>query len=223
VPAFAVGRAQELLWTLRELEDTDRIPVLPVFLDSPMAIDVTAIYGRHPEDHDAEMAALLTADRRPLATREFRLVRTPAESKALNARRGPMIVISASGMATGGRILHHLKQRLPDPATTVLLAGFQAADTRGRKLRDGARELRIHGRSVPVRATIETLDGLSAHADRNDLLRWLAGFRRPPRQVWIVHGEPAAAASLADAIRTRFHWTVAVAEDGATVPLETAR
>jgi metallo-beta-lactamase family protein len=223
VPAFAVGRAQELLWTLRELEDAGRIPVVPVFLDSPMAIDVTAIYGRHPEDHDAEMAALLGSGGHPLATREFRLVRTPVESKALNALRGPMIVISASGMATGGRILHHLKQRLPDPATTVLLAGFQAADTRGRKLEDGARALRIHGTTVPVHATVETLDGLSAHADRDDLLRWLAGFRRPPRRVWVVHGEPAASASLAEAIRARFGWSAAVAEDGATVPLAPAR
>ena len=221
IPAFAVGRAQELLWTLRQLEEAGRIPVLPVFLDSPMAIDVTDIYGRHPEDHDAEMGSLLAAHRRPLSPRQFTFVRTPQESKALNARQGPMIVISASGMATGGRILHHLKKRLPDAETTVLLAGFQAADTRGRKLRDGARELRIHGESVPVRATIETIDGLSAHADREGLLRWCAGFETAPRRVYVVHGEPEAARSLAEAIRTRFGWTVAVAEDGATVPLGT--
>jgi metallo-beta-lactamase family protein len=219
IPAFAVGRAQELIWTIRQLEDAGRIPVLPVFLDSPMAIDVTDIYCRHPEDHDLDMSLLLDQKRRPLYSGRFQLVRTQQESKALNARQGPMIVISASGMATGGRILHHLKQRLPDPRTTVLLAGFQAADTRGRKLQDGARELRIHGTSVPVRATVVVLHGLSAHADRDDILRWCAAFERPPRQVHVVHGEPGAARSLAEALHARLGWDAAVAQDGATVRL----
>lgn len=212
IPAFAVGRTQELIWTLRRLEDEGRIPTLPVFVDSPMAIDVTDIYARHPEDHDAGIG--------PLACRRSRFVRTPAESKALNVRTGPMIIISASGMATGGRILHHLKKRLPDPRTTVLLPGFQAADTRGRKLQEGAREVRIHGMNVPVRATIETLDGLSAHADRNGILRWLAGFGRAPERVWIVHGEPPASRALAAAITERFGWRTEVAIDRATVSLD---
>ncbi len=219
IPAFAVGRAQELLWHIRHLEDAGRIPVLPVFLDSPMAIDVTNIYCRHPEDHDLDMATLADRERCPLASRTFELVRTPQQSKAVGAREGPMIVISASGMATGGRILHHLKQRLPDPRTTVLLAGFQAIGTRGRKLQDGARELRIHGRDVAVRATIESLEGLSAHADREELLRWLAGFTGAPGRVHVIHGEPRAAAALAEAIRERFGWNVAVAENAATVRL----
>jgi metallo-beta-lactamase family protein len=190
-----------------------------VFLDSPMAIDVTDIYCRHPEDHDLEMSLLLDAKRGPLRSCQFEFARTPQDSKAINLQKGPIIVISASGMATGGRILHHLKQRLPDPQTTVLLAGFQAADTRGRKLQEGARELRIHGERVPVRATIETLDGLSAHADRDELLDWLAAFEKPPRHVYVVHGEPAASRSFADAVHARFGWNVTVAEDGATVPL----
>jgi metallo-beta-lactamase family protein len=219
IPAFAVGRAQELIWMLRQLEDAGQIPVLPVFLDSPMAIDVTDIYCRHPEDHDLEMSLLLDSKRGPLRTRRFEFARTPQESKAINARNGPIIVISASGMATGGRILHHLKQRLPDLQTTVLLAGFQAADTRGRKLQEGARELRIHGESIAVRATIETLDGLSAHADRDELLGWLAAFEKPPRAVYVVHGEPAASRSFAETVRARFGWNVTVAEDGATVSL----
>jgi metallo-beta-lactamase family protein len=171
IPAFAVGRTQELVWTLRALEDAGRIPILPVFVDSPMAIDVTEIYGRHPEEHDLDMARLADLRRSPLSCRQHHLVRSVQESKALNARSGPMIVISASGMATGGRILHHLKRRLPDPQTTVLLCGFQAADTRGRKLLEGAREVRIHGEAVPVRARIESLDGLSAHADGEEILR----------------------------------------------------
>jgi metallo-beta-lactamase family protein len=219
VPAFAVGRTQELIWTLRELEDARRIPELPVFVDSPMAIDVTDIYCRHPEDHDLDMAALMDAKRCPLCCRQYHLVRSARESKALNARRGAMIVIAGSGMATGGRILHHLKQRLPDDRTTILLSGFQAAGTRGRKLLEGANTVRIHGIDVPVRARIETVDGLSAHADRNDVLRWLAGFSRAPRQVWVVHGEPAAASALAAAIKARFGWWTEVAADGATIPL----
>jgi metallo-beta-lactamase family protein len=219
IPSFAVGRTQELVWRLRRLEDEGRIPSLPVFVDSPMAIDVSDIYCRHPEDHDLEMSLLMDLHRSPLRCRQHQLVRSPQESRALNLRDGPMIVIAGSGMATGGRILHHLKRRLPDPRTTVLLPGFQAADTRGRKLREGARQLRIHGEAVPVRAKVEALDGLSAHADRDEILRWLGGFAKPPRQTWIVHGEPAAAGALAEAIRTRLGWRVAVAEDGATVPL----
>jgi metallo-beta-lactamase family protein len=219
VPAFAVGRTQELIWTLRQLEEAGKVPVLPVYIDSPMAINVTDIYCRHPEDHNLDMKLLMDEKRCPLCCKQYHLARTPQESKALNERRDPIIIISASGMATGGRILHHLKERLPDENTTVLLPGFQVVGTRGRALQDGARSVRIHGQSIPVRARIETLDGLSAHADRDEIVRWLRGFTRPPRQVYVVHGEPQAARSLAELIRTQFGWNVQVAEDGATVPL----
>ena len=219
VPAFAVGRVQELIWTLRRLEDEGRIPSLPVFLDSPMAIDVTQIYCRHPEDHDIDMKLLMDAGRCPLCARQYRLVRTVAESQALNAREGPMIVIAGSGMLTGGRVLHHLKHRLRDERTTVLLPGFQAEGTRGRALQEGARELRIHGHFFPVRARIVTLDGLSAHADREEILRWLAGFRRPPGRVYVVHGEPTASESLATLIREGLGWKVELPHQGQTVKL----
>ncbi|MBI3767288.1 MAG: MBL fold metallo-hydrolase [Deltaproteobacteria bacterium] len=219
VPAFAVGRTQELVWTLRTLEDAGAIPSLPVYVDSPMAINVTEIYCRHHEDHDLDMKLLMDERRRPLCCRQYHLVRTPAESKALNAVHEPIIIISASGMATGGRILHHLNERLPDERTTVLLVGYQAAGTRGRSLQDGAQRVRIHGENVPVRARVEMLDGLSAHADREEILRWLSGFRRAPRVTYVVHGESAAAASLAETIRTRLQWNVQVAEDRALVPL----
>jgi metallo-beta-lactamase family protein len=222
VPAFAVGRTQELIWTLRKLEDAGVVPVLPVYIDSPMAIDVTAIYCRHPEDHDLDMKTLMDEKRCPLCCKQYHLARTPQESKALNARTDPIIIISASGMATGGRILHHLKERLPDERTTVLLPGFQAAGTRGRALQEGAKHLKIHGEHVTVRARIETLDGLSAHADRTEILRWLAGFERPPRRTYVVHGEPRAAASLAETIRSRLGWNVEIARDAATVPLRTS-
>lgn len=194
------------------------MPVLPVFVDSPMAIEVTDIYARHPEEHDGVMAAA-NHDGHALRTGQFRLVHRSEESRALNASGGPMVIISASGMATGGRVLHHLAHRLPDERTTVLLPGFQAAGTRGRSLQDGARELRIHGQNVPVRAKVVALDGFSAHADRDEVLAWLRGFRRPPRQTWVVHGEPQPADRLAAMLRADLGWDARVAEDRATVPI----
>ena len=214
VPAFAVGRTQELLYMLRALEDARRIPAIPVFVDSPMAIEVTGVYLRHLAARRGED----TFDPGLLRPAHLRLLRTPEESKSLNDHPGPMIIVSASGMATGGRILHHLRLRLPDPGATVLLPGFQAAGTRGRALRDGARDVRIHGQLVPVRARIVTIDGLSAHADRDDLLRWARGFTTRPR-AWVVHGEPQPADSFAESLRNELGWDARVAPDGATVPL----
>ncbi len=220
VPAFAVGRTQELIWTLRQLEDAGQIPVLPVYVDSPMAINVTDIYCRHPEDHDLDMKTLMDQERCPLCCRQFHLVRSVQESKALSGRDGPMIIISASGMATGGRVLHHLQERLTDERTTVVLAGYQAAGTRGRALQDGARHVRIFGQNIPVRASIETLDGLSAHADREEIMRWLSAFERPPRQVYVVHGEPHAAEGLVGTVREHLGWNIQAAKDGAIVALD---
>jgi metallo-beta-lactamase family protein len=219
VPAFAVDRTQELLYVLRELEEAGRIPTLPVFIDSPMAIDVTEIYARHPEDHDLDMRRLAAAGVSPLSPRHLDLMRTPEQSKSLNERAGPMIVISASGMATGGRILHHLMRRLPDPNATVLLVGYQAAGTRGRALQDGARAIRIFNQEVAVRARVLKIDGMSAHADQGELLRWLGGFRRPPRLALAVHGEPQSADTFAALVRHRLGWNAAVAEEGIRVAL----
>lgn len=217
VPAFAVDRTQELLWVLRSLEDAGRIPALPVFIDSPMAIDVTEIYARHPDDHDLDMRRLTDAGASPLATRHLELLRTPAQSKGLNDRRGPAIVISASGMATGGRVLHHLIRRLPDPEATILLVGYQAAGTRGRALQDGARTIRIFNQEITVRARVVKIDGFSAHADQDELLRWLGGFRRPPRRTIAVHGEPQAADTLAGVVRHRLGWQAEAAQDAQRV------
>ena len=219
VPAFAVGRTQELIWTLRRLEDEGRIPSLHVFIDSPMAIEVTDLYCRHPEDHDLEMKVLMDKQRCPLCCRQYTLVRSAEESKALNRLAGPVIIIAGSGMATGGRILHHLKLRLPDRRTTVLLTGFQAAGTRGRALQEGASALKIHGELVPVKARVESLDGLSAHADRNEILAWLRNFRRQPRRTWVVHGEPDSATALAGSIERELYWSAEVAADGEAVDL----
>jgi metallo-beta-lactamase family protein len=219
VPAFAVDRTQELIWILRRLEDSKRIPVLPVYVDSPMAIDVTEIYTRYPDEHELEMSNLTEPSRSPLRCTNQHFARTPEESKAINRLTGPIIIISASGMATGGRILHHLRQRLPDPRTTVLLVGYQAAGTRGRTLQEGAKTVRMHGENVPIRARIEKLDGLSAHADREEIIHWLSEFRKSPRQTYIVHGEPESARHLADAVRERLHWNVSVARDEEKIDL----
>jgi metallo-beta-lactamase family protein len=208
IPAFAVGRTQQLVYLLRELEDEKRIPLLPVFVDSPMAVQATKLYLKHREDHDLEMEALLDEQRNPLATHRFNLSRTVEESKGISARAGTSIVISASGMATGGRILHHLRKRLPDARNTVIFVGYQSEGTRGRRLLDGEKEIKIYGELVPVRAKIETLSNLSAHADAREVLRWLSGFKRAPRKLFLVHGELDAMMAMKQKIEQKFGWVV---------------
>ena len=196
VPSFAIGRTQEILFTLRALEEARAIPELLVYVDSPMAVDATPIYLAHREDQDEEMARLLAAGREPLRPARLRFARSPEQSKAINDVVGPCIILSASGMATGGRVLHHLARRLPDPRTTVLLVGYQAAGTRGWSLQNGAATLRMHGEDVPVKARIASIDGFSAHADEAGIERWLASFPSPPARTFLVHGEgPALAAA----------------------------
>lgn len=219
IPAFAVGRVQELVYTLRQLEDEGKIPSLPVYVDSPMAIEVTQEYASHPEEHDLDMKRLIDRDRNPLRCRKQEWVRTPNDSKRLNGLDGPMIIISASGMATGGRVLHHLAHRLGDSRTTVLLVGFQAEDTRGRKLLEGAKWLRIFGHDVPVHAQVRKLNSMSAHADQSELLRWLGGFKQPPKRCYLVHGEPHASQALAEAIKAKLGWEATLPKDGEVVPL----
>ncbi len=205
VPSFAIGRTQEVLFTLRELEQRREIPALPVFVDSPMAVDATPLFLAHPEDHDAEMARMVSAGEEPLRPARLSFARSPEQSKAINEVRGPCVIISASGMATGGRILHHLARRLPDPRTTVLLVGYQAAGTRGWSLLNGAATLRIHGEDVPVHARVASIDGFSAHADEAEISRWLGTFPAPPARTFLVHGEGAALAA-AKARMDRLGW-----------------
>ena len=219
IPAFAVGRSQEILYDLRELEKRGVIPSLPVFLDSPMGIQATTIYAAHTEEHDPVLARLVAGGTAPFAPKRFALSRSVEDSKRLNDTAGPGIIVAGSGMATGGRILHHLKRLLPDPKTTVLFVGYQAAGTRGRLLKDGAAEIRMLGMMVPVNATIMVSDAYSAHADREEILRWLGGFRRPPGMTYVVHGEAGAAEALRDAIVNRLGWNAAVAQDGQRVTL----
>lgn len=217
IPAFAIGRTQDLLYILRELEEAGRIPRLPVYLDSPMAIEATKMYAAHPEEHDSALTKVTAAGGKPFTPARFAVTRTAEESKRLNGLDGPLIVIAGSGMATGGRILHHLHHRIGDERTTVLFVGYQAAGTRGRLLRDGARTLRIFGEEVPVRATITATDALSAHADQAELLRWLRAFTTPPRMTYCVHGEPQAAVALKNAIEEQLRWPCEVARDAERV------
>lgn len=221
IPAFAVGRTQELLYLLRELEDQQEIPRLDVFVDSPMAIDATGITLEHPEEFDPEADALLQQGIPPLAPARLHIVRDAEQSRAINQIQGPGIILSASGMCTGGRIKHHLKQRLPDERNTVCFVGFQAAGTKGRALKEGADHLWIYGEQVPVKARIESIEGFSAHADQGQLLDWLKGFEAPPRRTFVVHGEPPASQTLAERIAADLGWkvTVPVRGDQVTLPV----
>lgn len=216
MPAFAVGRTQELLDVLRKLEDEGRIPRLPVVVDSPMATDVTDLFCRYPDELDDDVGAAIRDGSCPLSVRTSgtRFSRTPEESKALNALEGPAVILSSAGMCTGGRILHHLKHRLPDPKTTVCFTGFMVPGTLGRRLLEGADAVRIHGMDVEVRAHWVQATSLSAHADRQGLQRWLRGLKAPPSRVYVVHGEPDASASLAGIIES-WGWNVEIPGHGA--------
>ena len=210
IPAFAVGRTQEVLYLIRELEDEGRIPVLPVAVDSPMAAQATQVYGRWSEEHDEAYASLTSQKRHPLRTRSMMTASSRDESKKLNEMRGARIVISASGMMTGGRVMHHAVRMLPDERATVVFVGFQAAGTTGRRLQDGERRVKIMKQWVDVNCRIERVEGFSAHADWKAVLRWLAGLPNAPKHVFTTHGEPEAAEAMAGHIRERFGWEVSV-------------
>jgi len=221
VPAFALGRTQILLYTLRGMKAKGAIPDLPVYVDSPMAISITEIYCRHIESLDRQARAIFSATGEcPMIFPNLHFLRSPAESKELNSQHFPCIIISASGMATGGRVLHHLKCRLPDPRNAVLFIGFQANGTRGQLLKDGAREIKIHGEQVPVRAQVRAVESFSRHADARELLHWLRGVRVPPRQAFVVHGEPESSAALAGEIRRALKWKVSIPEHLETIELK---
>lgn len=203
IPAFAVGRAQTLLYCLQLLKQARRIPDMPVYLNSPMAAHATRIYSRHLEEHRLRAEQCATMSRKTV------VVNTIEESRRLNALEFPSIIVSASGMATGGRVLHHLKAYAPDARNTILFAGFQAAGTRGAAMIAGADTVKIHGAYIPVRAEVASLETLSAHADRDELLAWLGGLQAP-RQVFVTHGEPVAADALRLAIQERHGWPCTV-------------
>ncbi|MBS7600848.1 MBL fold metallo-hydrolase [Pseudomonas sp. RC2C2] len=214
VPSFAVGRAQLLMYYLYKLKRDRLIPDVPVYLNSPMATDATSLYQRFASEHR------LTAAQCAAICRDTRIIRTIDESRRLDQLREPAVIIAASGMATGGRVLHHLKALAPNPRNSILFSGFQAGGTRGADIVAGARSVRLHGEDVPVRAQVFAMDTLSAHADADEIMQWLRGFTRPPRKTYVIHGEPHAA----DALRRRIHlelgWQVWVPEYRETVALD---
>lgn len=242
IPSFAIGRVEEVLYWLKRLEDEKRIPVLPVYVDSPMAIGALQFYAGRLQELDADLATgtvpiAATVATRPdssvrpesdpdrrsrgltpntrrvsaFATTRLVTVSSPQQSADLVASRQPAIVIASSGMATGGRVLRHLAATLPNPKNTVLFVGYQAAGTRGRDLTDGAHEIRLLGRTVPVAARVERIDSMSAHADAGEIIRWLSGFSRAPRMTYLVHGEPRALDALAARITAERGWPVHIA------------
>ena len=213
VPAFAVGRAQLLLYMLYRLKTRGAIPDLPVFLNSPMAIDMTDIYHRHRVEHR------LSPEECDGMCKVARMVRTVEESRALNTLRYPAVIVSASGMATGGRVLHHLKTLAPDRRNTIVLAGYQAGGTRGARLQNGERNLRIHGEDVPVNAEVVSLQGLSAHADAQQIVGWLGSAPKAPRGVFVTHGEPGPADALRQRIERELGWAATVPTLGQAVEI----
>ncbi len=203
IPSFAVGRAQLVTLILRELMNEGRLPEVPIHIDSPMAVNATRIYSKHLEDGSLD-DELSEDGRSRLFPRNVEFHRTVDESKELNKLPGPRIIISASGMLTAGRVIHHLRRLLPDKRNLILLVGYQAAGTRGRALLEGAKKLRMHGRDVPVRAKFRSAHGLSAHADQEELIRWLGSSKSPPKTVFVTHGEPEASKALARRIEEEF-------------------
>ncbi|HEX8128347.1 MAG TPA: MBL fold metallo-hydrolase [Pyrinomonadaceae bacterium] len=220
IPAFAIGRTQEMVYLIRELEDEKRIPILPVRVDSPMAAAATQVYTRRTEEQDEEYASVLARPQHPLRTHSMITASSRDESKRLNEERGTRIIISASGMMTGGRVLHHAQRFLPDDRSTIIFVGYQAAGTLGRKILDGAREVSIFKNMIPVRCHRERIGGFSAHADYAEVLRWLEGMPSAPRRSFTTHGEPEAAAAMAGHIRERFGWRVDAPAYGDVVELE---
>ena len=211
IPSFAVGRVEEVIYWLKRLEAARRIPVVPVYLDSPMAVDALRHYASHNRDLDPDMQTG-RGQVSAFTTARFTAVSSVVQSRQIQASPAPCIVISSSGMATGGRVLHYLKTALPNPRHTVLFVGYQAAGTRGRQMLEGATTVKIHGDLVPVGARVERIDSMSAHADQNEIMRWLGGFSRPPAITYLVHGEPLAQEALRTRIEKELGWTMHVPE-----------
>ena len=210
IPSFAVGRTQELLYLFREMIEAKKMHSLPIHVDSPMAIDVTQLYEKHQEDESLELRTLEAQGVKPFSPPNLHFDKSVDDSKQLNNAHYPTIIISASGMATGGRVLHHLERCLPDHRNTILFVGFQAAGTRGQAIQSGAPAVKMYGHPVPVRARIETIDSLSAHADYGEILAWLKRFSKAPGRTFMVHGEPKASEALRQRIAQELRWDVTV-------------
>jgi metallo-beta-lactamase family protein len=215
IPAFAVGRTQEIVYLIRELEEDKAIPILPVSVDSPMAAAATVAYANRKEEQDEEYTSILSQNIHPLRTHSMTTTSSRQESKRLNDAKGARVLISASGMMTGGRVLHHALRLVPDPEATIVFVGYQAAGTLGRRILDGEHEVKVLGQWIPVRCRIAKIGGFSAHADWKEVLRWLAGMESGvPSRTFLTHGEPGASNAMAGHIKERFGWNVEVPEYG---------
>lgn len=212
VPSFAIGRTQELLYFIHQLQDANRIPRMPIYVDSPMAMSTTDIYAKCREEFDNEMLEEIELSHTPLEPENLSFIRDREQSKALNSMPGPMVIIAGSGMCNGGRIVHHLLQRLSNPSTMVLFTGYQAEGTLGRAILEGKPTVEIHRMEVPVHAQVDKLNSLSAHCDQGEMMRWLSNFKEAPRKTFIVHGEPPAQEALAARIRTELGWHIEIPE-----------
>lgn len=220
IPSFALERSQDILYYINKLQMENRIPHLMVFLDSPMAVSITEIFEKYPQLFDAEMTELVNNHHSPFRFPNLKLVRTPEESKTINHIKGTAIIIAGSGMCNGGRVKHHLVANITRKQSTILFVGYQAVATLGRSIVDGAKRVRILGQEYPVNAKIVQMLGFSAHADREHLLEWLTGLKKPPRRVFVVHGEIEAATSFAELVREKTGWNVTVPAFLETVVLE---
>jgi len=220
IPSFAVERSQEIMYCLNKFLIDDLVPHLLVFIDSPMAVNVTDVFEKHPYLFDSEMRELIREKNSPFDFRGLKLIRTVDESKAINRIKGSVIVIAGSGMCTGGRIKHHLVTNISKPESTILFVGYQARGTLGRLIVEGTPEVRILGQNFPVRARIEQVSGFSAHADRDQLLKWISGLKKPPRHIFITHGESDVSLGFAGLIREKTGWNVSVPEFKDEVTLE---
>jgi len=220
VPAFAVGRTQQLVLLLHQLAKEGRIPSIPIFVDSPLAVDVTAVFRKHVECFNAETRQYLLDGQDPFGFSRLQYVREAVDSKKLNDLHGPFLVISASGMCEQGRILHHLRNNLEDPRNTVLITGFQAQETLGRKLVEKMREVRVFGEPLTVRAEISSLDELSGHADQGELIEWLKPLAPHLKKIFLVHGEPAQSQALAAVIRSNYSLDVVLPSPGESFQLD---
>jgi metallo-beta-lactamase family protein len=220
VPSFAVERTQKFLFLIKELMEEGQIPRLPVYADSPMAIEAVKVFLKHTEEFSDQTKQLIAKFGSPLEWPGFTFARTAAESKKINESHYPCVIVSSNGMAMGGRIQHHLLQRLPDPRNLVLFIGFQAVGTRGRQIKDGEKQVKIFGQVVPVRAQVAALEQFSDHADTPELLQWLRTFKKQPEVTYLVHGEPVSSGALKQAMQSELHWNVEIAQYMQQVPVK---
>jgi metallo-beta-lactamase family protein len=220
IPAFAVERTEKLMFLIKELMETGHAPKMPVFVDSPMAVEAVKTFVKHGEEYEAATRRMIKQYGDPTLWPGFHCCKTKEESMQINDVKEPHVIISASGMLTGGRVLHHLERHVGDPRSTVLFVGFQAPGSRGHLMQAGGKSIRMFGKEFGIKCRVETLDQFSDHADYEEIIGWLKNFRHPPKRTYLVHGEPAGALALQERIVKTYGWDVHIAKYLETVNLE---